>query len=292
MHDIWNPWHGCKKYSEGCANCYMYYLDKVRANKDGSTIYKSATNFFYPLKKDKYGNYKVKSGETIRICMTSDFFLEEADEWRNDAWKIIKERSDVKFFILTKRANRIKECLPNDWKDGYENVILNVTTENQKRADERIPILLSIPSKHYGIMIAPFIGKVNIEKFLKTGKIEQVLAGGENYDGSRICDYEWVKEVSDECKKYNVTFCFFETGTKFKKDNRIYNIPSKKVQSEMAFKSNLSYQGKQFKYNLKTKGQTSFWEEINYKPKFEEKCLTCGSKMICNGCYKNEECGS
>ena len=23
MHDIWNPWHGCVKYSEGCMNCYI-----------------------------------------------------------------------------------------------------------------------------------------------------------------------------------------------------------------------------------------------------------------------------
>ena len=42
MHDIWNPWHGCKKYSEGCLNCYMFYLDKVKANKDGSVIYKTS----------------------------------------------------------------------------------------------------------------------------------------------------------------------------------------------------------------------------------------------------------
>ena len=30
MHDIWNPWHGCRKCSEGCQNCCMYYLDAVR----------------------------------------------------------------------------------------------------------------------------------------------------------------------------------------------------------------------------------------------------------------------
>lgn len=40
MHDIWNPWHGCVKYSEGCMNCYMYVLDKMR-NQDGSHIYKT-----------------------------------------------------------------------------------------------------------------------------------------------------------------------------------------------------------------------------------------------------------
>lgn len=42
MNDIWNPWHGCKKYSEGCENCYMYYLDSQR-DKDGSKIYKVKT---------------------------------------------------------------------------------------------------------------------------------------------------------------------------------------------------------------------------------------------------------
>ena len=100
MHDIWNPWHGCVKCSEGCQNCYMYFLDRVR-DKSGSDIYKTKSGFDYPLQKDRYGNYKVQSGELIRICMTSDFFLEEADKWREEVWDIIKQRSDVKFYLLT-----------------------------------------------------------------------------------------------------------------------------------------------------------------------------------------------
>ena len=56
MHDIWNPWHGCVKVSEGCAHCYMYYLDKVRGQADGSEIYRTA-NMRYPLAKDRNGNY-------------------------------------------------------------------------------------------------------------------------------------------------------------------------------------------------------------------------------------------
>lgn len=291
MHDIWNPWHGCRKISEGCQNCYMYYLDNVRANKDGSYIYKTKSNFDYPLKKDINGNYKVKSGEQIRVCMTSDFFLEEADKWRKEVWKIIKKRSDVKFFILTKRANRIKECLPYDWNNGYENVILNVTCENQKRADERIPILLDIPAKHKGIMVAPFIGKVSIEKYLATGAIEQVIAGGENYAGSRICKYEWVKKLSDECKKYNTTFCFIETGNKFEKDKKTYLLKSKKVQSIMAYRLNLNFKGRNIKYNLKSESQISFFEEnIKYEPYFKEQCNTCSSKLICNGCSNCKNC--
>ena len=71
--DIWNPWHGCRKYSEGCDNCYMFYQDQERG-KSGSDIYKVKTNFNLPLKKDRQGNFKIKSGARIRVCMTSDFF--------------------------------------------------------------------------------------------------------------------------------------------------------------------------------------------------------------------------
>lgn len=292
MHDIWNPWHGCKKISEGCQNCYMYYLDKVRAGIDSSYIYKNKTNFDYPLKKDKNGEYKIKSGEQIRICMTSDFFLEEADIWRDDVWKIIKIRSDVKFFILTKRAHRISKCLPDDWLDGYDNVILNVTCENQKRADERIPILLDIPAKHKGIMVAPFIGKVSISKYLKSGAIEQVIAGGENYDGSRICKYEWVKCLSDECINNNVTFCFIETGNKFEKDSKVYFVKTKELQSKMAYRLNVNFKGKEIKYNLKRSGQLSLFDEkINYTQYFSSKCSTCASMIICNGCSRCGKCG-
>jgi hypothetical protein len=51
----------------------------------------------------------------------------------------IRKRSDVVFLLLTKRPQRIRECLPEDWGDGWDNIFLNVTCENQSRADERIP---------------------------------------------------------------------------------------------------------------------------------------------------------
>jgi len=131
MHDIWSPWHGCVKCSEGCDHCYMYFLDKIHGNKDGSKIYKTSL-FHYPLQKNRQGKYKIQSGELIRVCMSSDFFLEEADEWREEAWKIMRERSDVKFFLLTKRPQRVAECLPRDWTDGWENIfsMLLVKTRN------------------------------------------------------------------------------------------------------------------------------------------------------------------
>lgn len=289
MHDIWNPWHGCKKISEGCANCYMYYLDKHRG-KFGGDIFRAKNGFYYPLQKDRAGNYKIKSGELIRICMTSDFFLEEADAWRAEAWQIIRARSDVKFFILTKRPQRVKEHLPANWGDGWENVFFNVTCENQRRADERLPILLELPFKHKGVMCAPFIGEVHMEKYLAAGQIEQVICGGENYGGARPCNYDWVKSLRMQCEKRNVSFAFLETGSVFVKDGRTYHIPNKAVQSKMAYKSGIHYKGKPMVFHLTDIYGQEIPEREWYEPHYRENCLECGGRQTCNGCGDCGKC--
>ncbi len=289
MHDIWNPWHGCHKKSEGCQHCYMFYLDKIHNNSILSDKVYRTNNFNYPLQRYRNGEYKVKSGEQLRVCMTSDFFVEEADEWRMEAWNIIRQRKDIVFFILTKRPERVLSLLPSDWEEGYENVFLNVTCENQRMADERIPILLDLPFKHKGIMCAPFIGEIKIDRFLDTGKIEQVIVGGENYDGARSCHYEWVKSLYESCKKRNITFSFIETGSVFVKDGKNFNILDKDVQSLMAFKSGLNYKGRKIEYKLYDEFYNLLSDDL-YKPYFDKKCMTCGSKIICNGCSKCGKC--
>ena len=290
MHDIWNPWHGCIKCSEGCEHCYMYFLDRSR-DKNGRDIYKVKANFDYPLQKDRQGRYKVKSGECIRVCMTSDFFLEEADQWRDDAWEIMRQRPDVKFFLLTKRPERVKEHLPEDWGDGWENIFFNITAENQRRADERIPILLQLPFKHKGIMCAPFIGEIDIEKYLSgenEGVIEQVICGGENYDGARPCHFEWVQKLAAQCRAHNTTFCFIETGTCFVKENKMYRMPNKQVQAHMALKAGLNFRGREYEYKLTDNFGLPIPKAELHTPYFCDTCEKCSSKMICNGC---EQCG-
>ena len=289
MHDIWNPWHGCRKVSEGCRNCYMFFLDAQRG-KDGGDIYRTKAGFRYPLSKDRSGQYKVKSGEMLRVCMTSDFFLEEADPWRDEAWEIIAQRPDVKFFLLTKRPERVERCLPRGWGDGWENVMLNVTAENQRRADERIPILLSLPFKHKGVMCAPYIGPVSMKDALATGQIEQVLCDGENYGGARPCHYEWVKALRDECAAADVTFVFCGTGRRFVKDGKLYKIEESAVQSQQAFKSGLRYQGKPMRFHLTDSWGMPIPEALLYRPKFRDKCEMCGMRPACNGCSSCGKC--
>ena len=267
----------------------MFYLDALR-DKDGGEIYKTKSGFRYPLSKDRSGQYKVKSGETIRVCMTSDFFLEEADQWRDEAWEIIGQRPDVKFFLLTKRPQRAADHLPKNWGSGWDNVMLNVTCENQKRADERIPILLELPFKHKGIMCAPFIGAVSIVQYLSDGQIEQVLCDGENYGGARPCHYEWVKSLHDECAAHNITFVFCGTGRRFVKDGKLYKIESSAIQSEQAYKSGLSFQGNPINYELTDEWGYPITDDLLYKPYFGKRCEHCGMRLTCNGCSKCGKC--
>ena len=286
MHSIWNPWHGCLRCSEGCLNCYMYFLDRMR-DQDGSRIYRTSAAR-YPLSKDRAGQYKIRSGEMISVCMTSDFFLEEADPWRPEAWDIMRQRSDVIFYLLTKRPQRVSQCLPEDWGDGWDNIFFNVTCENQERADERIPLLLELPFRHRGLNCAPLLGPIRIGHYLDSGQIEQVACGGENYGGTRCCDFSWVQALREECVARDITFCFLETGTVFIKDGRKYTIPGKREQTRQALRSGMNYQGKKMVFHLKDSLGLPIPEEELYVPHFQPRCEECSMKMLCNGC---SDCG-
>ncbi len=236
--NMWNPWHGCHKYSEGCLNCYMFAFDKER--KIDSNKVHLTKDYNLPLKKDRKGEYQIKDGEQISTCLTSDFFIEEADKWREEIWNIIRQRKNVHFNLFTKRVDRITSCIPSDWDRGYENVTIVLTAENQRTADERLPIFLNIPIKHRAVTVSPMLEMIDISKYLKTKKIEEVYCSGENYSNARICDYEWVKALSEQCKQNNVRFVFFSTGSKFKKDGKLFYIPYNKSK-EQAHKANLDY---------------------------------------------------
>ena len=264
----------------------MYYLDDMR-DKDGAEVYLTS-NARYPLSKDRKGRYKIQSGEKISVCMTSDFFLEEADQWRGEAWDIMRIRSDVIFILVTKRPERIPECLPADWGDGWENIFLNVTTENQKRADERIPLLLELPFKHKGVYVAPILGPVILGKYLDSGQIEQVVCGGENYGGRRPCNFDWVKSLRAECEARDITFCFMETGTVFIKDGKKYTLNGKRLQTSQALKSGMNYQGKPMEFILVDSWGLPVPEDMLYVKHYRDNCRECAMKLICNGC---SDCG-
>lgn len=228
---MWNPWHGCHKCSEGCLRCYMYERDEAMGI-DSNIVKQTRTGFRLPVQRSRVKNstlekyelqYKIPSGSHVMTCMTSDFFIEEADIWRRDAWEFIHERRDCLFEIITKRPERIKQCVPANWLDGWNNVIINVTVENENRAWERIPLLLDADVKHRGIVIEPMLEDIDISPFLSSGFIEKVTVGGESYKGykglARPLHISWVKHIKEQCEEYEVPFYFHQTGTRLQQEN-------------------------------------------------------------------------
>lgn len=232
---VWNPWRGCKKCSEGCLHCYIHKGDLKRGINTNNII--KTDDFYKPIIKQKNGEYKMKSG-LIYLCFSSDFLIEEADIWRDECWKMIKERSDCTFLFLTKRINRFMECIPNDWNDGYDNVVVSCTVENQRNADYKLKIFSSLPIKHKLITAQPLIEKINIEEYLDG--IEAVIVGGESDKFARVLDYEWVIDIKDQCIRKNVNFTFRQCGTHFIKDKKLY-ILQKKDLCKQARLANIDY---------------------------------------------------
>ena len=221
---MWNPWRGCKKCSDGCLHCYIHKGD-LKRNIDTSNIVKTK-DFIKPIERLKNGNYKMKSGSgLVYMCFSTDFLIEEADEWRNECWKMIKERADCTFLFLTKRIDRFMKCIPSDWDDGYNNVVVCCTVENQKNADYKLSIFKELPIKHKCITAQPLIEKIDIEKYLDN--IELVIVGGESDINARPLDYSWVLDIREQCIRKNVNFEFRQCGTHFIKDGKIYKLQTK-----------------------------------------------------------------
>lgn len=236
----WNPWHGCIGVSEGCLNCYVKRYDstygvsfnKVKLNK---------TKVKLPIRKDKHGEWRIPPGSVINTSFMSDFFIEQADNWRSLAWEIVRKRKDCLFYITTKRVERIKDCLPDDWFNGWNNVIIGVTVENQRTADERLGrFVLDIPCKHKHIIAEPLLEDIDISMYLCGGDIEQITVGGESCPYNltnrvaREFRLEWAENLCRQAKEYDVNFLFHSVGSKFIKDGKPVKIRFSKDERQLA----------------------------------------------------------
>lgn len=225
---LWNPWRGCHKHSEGCRYCYIHKGD-ARRGVDTDKIVKT-DKFYAPVEKKKNGEYKIKPGQLVYLCFSTDFFIEEADVWREECWDMIRERSDLDFLFLTKRIERFYDCIPGDWGDGYENVTVCCTVENQARADERLEFFSKLPVRHKDITCQPLIEQIDIRKYLDD--IELVVVGGESDRDARPLDYNWVLDIREQCAEAGVHFQFRQCGTHFIKDGKEYKLQVKDLCSQ------------------------------------------------------------
>lgn len=235
----WNPIQGCTKVSAACAHCYMY-RDKKRYGQDPSIVIRSApATFRKPLAKNRDGSWKWKDGSLVFTCSWSDWFHEDADEWRDEMWEVIRQRPGLIFLILTKRSDRILDHLPSDWgPDGWENVWLGVTVENQESVG-RIEDLSVVPAALRFISAEPLLGRLWISEWLWEGpasclscdgtgeqdgkpcdqcdrgvvhSMDWLIVGGESGSEARPTAPDWFKTLRDECGKGGVPFYFKQWG--------------------------------------------------------------------------------
>lgn len=204
----WNPWQGCKKVSAGCKNCYMY-RDMNRFGKDGSKVIRSSkATFNLPL------SGKIESGSRIFTCSWSDFFIKEADDWRAEAWQIIRMTPQYFYIILTKRPERIADHLPSDWGDGYPNVALLVSAENQLTYSVRWPILAEIPAKVRGISAEPLLEGFSFFSGLPMGtkKPDWIITGGESGPGCRVVKERVFVQMAQRIHTIGITHFHKQNG--------------------------------------------------------------------------------
>lgn len=218
----WNPWQGCTKISPACEHCYMF-TDLKRYGRDGSIVVRSKPpTFNLPLKKKRGGEFAIAPGSKVFTCSWSDWFHKAADPWRPEAWEIIRQRPDVIFQIVTKRVDRIVDHLPADWGEGWPNVWIIATVENQEWADKRIRALIKTPAAVRGLSIEPLLGPVNLECALwngecaksscAKGKVDWVIVGGESGPHARPMHREWVRVIRNQCVSSGTAFFFKQWG--------------------------------------------------------------------------------
>lgn len=149
----WNPWTGCRRVSTGCTQCYMY-REKTAFGQDPTRVVRSKTTFRDPL--------KWTAPTSIFACSWSDWFIEEADAWRHEAWEIIRATPQHLYLILTKRPELITPRLP--WRTDetpWPHVWLGVSVEHA-RLLWRVKELMKAPAAHRFLSLEPLLGPIDL----------------------------------------------------------------------------------------------------------------------------------
>lgn len=200
-----NFWWGCHKVSSECQFCYIATIMK----RGGYEPFKG------PIKTKNWDNprrwNRIAERESRRArvftCSMSDFFHIGADKWRSEAWKVIKECENLDWLVLTKRAERIADCLPGDWGNGYPNVWLGVTAGCKSSLD-RVKILTKIPAAVRFVSAEPLLEPLDLTPYLSN--LDWVITGCERAKKGqrRLMDLEWVRDIDSQCKAAKVAHFF------------------------------------------------------------------------------------
>lgn len=216
-----NPWWGCAKVSPGCENCYA----ETWAKRLGETIWgsKQKRRFFgerhwsEPLKWNTDAESKQRRKRVFCASMADVFEpRNDLNPWRERLWALIDVTPWLDWLLLTKRPENIQAQVP--WtKEWPNNVWLGTTVENQKCADERLPVLLRFAAKRRFLSCEPLLGHVNLNAWTVNRRkglytIDWVIAGGESGANARAMLPGWAKSLRDQCQASGIPFHFKQWG--------------------------------------------------------------------------------
>lgn len=244
----WNVARGCTKVDADCKYCYMYRQSLNDTRYKADQVIKTKTVFTLPL---HYKETKSKCWEGNPLIFTSsltDFFHEDIDSYRDEAWDIIRKCPHLTFQILTKRPERITEHLPDDWGDGWPNVWLG-TSIGSNEGMNRFWDLIAIKSQTRFLSLEPLHGPIDLmypKDVFPNGPqmccnghecgciglpidppiiygIDWVIIGGESGNDVgkykyRPCDINWIEEIIGACKSVNIPVFVKQIGTYLSKE--------------------------------------------------------------------------
>lgn len=233
-HHTFNPWRGCTHVSPGCTNCYAEALSKRNPAQlgtwgaGGSRVVAADAYWRQPKKWDRAA---AQAGERHRVFCASlaDVFEDRPElvEPRDRLFHLIYDTPHLDWLLLTKRPAEAREFLTGFYDRSEEaesagyygaaaqpwppapNLWLGTTVEDQRRADERIPVLLDTPAAVRFLSMEPLLEEVTfrwrpwigLSREHKTGhldalrEIDWLIVGGESGPGARPFDLGWARQV-------------------------------------------------------------------------------------------------
>ena len=229
--EVWNPITGCTKVSQGCKHCYAETMAK-RLKAMGRPEYQDVIgvdgrwNGTIQLVKERLEDpLRWKKPRRVFVNSMSDLFHEDIGF---EIWKIfdiMAQTPQHTYMILTKRPkNMFSFCQEYDPHDlapyPLPNVWLGVSVEDQKTADERIPLLLQTPAAKRIVSVEPMLGALYVNTYLRNytyndryddfdigeKQIDWVIAGCESGAHRRPCNPDWLRSLRDQCNDACVPF--------------------------------------------------------------------------------------
>lgn len=220
-----NPWWGCARVSPACNHCYAEAFAKRTGHavwgKGGDRRFFGDKHWGSPRKWDRAA--ETAGHPALVFCASmADVFEDRSDldGHRDRLFTLIGETPHLIWLLLTKRPENVMDMVPAGWHgSGYadrperlwpSNVWVGTTVEDQKRADERLPTLATIPAPVRFLSCEPLLGPVDLINHIES--VDWLIVGGESGAGHRPMDMQHARDLRQQAVLWDVPFFFKQIG--------------------------------------------------------------------------------